>query len=390
MVEMVPGIEKLLPDMKAWRHDLHAHPETAFEEHRTSDVVAEKLASFGLEVHRGLAGTGVVGVLRNGDGPAVAFRADMDALHIHEETNLPHRSQNPGRMHACGHDGHTAMLLGAARYLSENPGFQGSLAFIFQPAEENEGGGRVMVEQGLFDKFPVQQVYGMHNWPGLEVGKMALRSGPMMASYDVFELTLTGRGTHAAMPHLGTDVIVAGTQIVNAWQTIPSRNTHPVDAAVVSVTQFHAGDTWNVIPASAVLRGTTRTFRPEVQDLVERRMRELAQAIAGAFGVEMSFRYERRYPSTVNTAAETELARQAAARVVGESALDLDPMPSMGAEDFAFMLQKRPGCYVWLGAGSQEGGRNLHSPHYDFNDEVLPIGASYWVRLAEAVLPKSA
>ncbi|WP_448190815.1 M20 aminoacylase family protein [Azospirillum sp. sgz301742] len=389
MVETVPGMDKLTGDMTAWRHDLHAHPEAAFEEQRTSDVVAEKLASFGLEVHRGLAKTGVVGILRNGEGPSVAFRADMDALHMDEQTNLPHASRNPGRMHACGHDGHTTMLLGAARHLAENPTFQGSIAFIFQPAEENEGGGRVMVEEGLFERFPVEEVYGMHNWPGLEVGRMALRSGPMMASYDIFELTLTGKGTHAAMPHLGTDVIVAGTQIINAWQTIPSRNVHPVDAAVVSVTQFHAGDTWNVIPASATLRGTTRSFRAEVQDMIERRMREVASAIAGMMGVEASFRYERRYPSTINSADAAEKARQAAARVVGESALDLDPMPSMGAEDFAFMLQKRPGCYVWLGAGPSDGGRNLHSPHYDFNDAVLPIGASYWVRLAETVLPRA-
>jgi len=390
MVETVPGMEALGAEMTAWRHDLHAHPETAFEERRTADLVAERLASFGLEVHRGIAKTGVVGILRNGDGPTVGFRADMDALHMQEETNLPHRSQHAGRMHACGHDGHTTMLLGAARYLSENPTFQGTIAFIFQPAEENEGGGRVMVEEGLFDRFPMQEIYGLHNWPGLPVGRAAMRPGPMMASYDVFELTLTGKGTHAAMPHLGSDVIVAGTQIVNAWQTIASRNTHPVDAAVVSVTQFHAGDTWNVIPQTAVLRGTTRSFRPEVQDLIERRMRELAAAIAGGFGIEAEFRYERRYPPTINTPEATEKARRAVARVVGEAAIDLDPMPSMGAEDFAFMLQKRPGCYIWLGAGPSEGGRNLHSPHYDFNDALLPIGASYWVRLAETVLPKAA
>lgn len=390
MVRTIDGTEALTADMTAWRRDLHAHPETAFEEERTSDFVAEKLASFGLEVHRGLAKTGVVGVLRNGEGPAVAFRADMDALHIQEQTNLPHASRNPGRMHACGHDGHTAMLLGAARYLSAKPNFQGTIAFVFQPAEENEGGGRVMVEDGLFEKFPVDQVYGMHNWPGLEVGKIALRPGPIMAAYDIFELTLTGKGTHAAMPHLGTDTILAGTQIVNAWQTIASRSVHPVDSAVVSVTQFHAGDTWNVLPATAVLRGTTRTFRKEVQDMVERRMGELAKAIATGFGVEAEMRYERRYPSTVNEAAATELARRAAAGVVGESGLDLDPMPSMGAEDFAFMLQQRPGCYVWVGAGSSDGGRNLHSPHYDFNDAILPIGLSYWVRLAETVLPRAA
>ncbi|MCG5240509.1 M20 aminoacylase family protein [Azospirillum doebereinerae] len=390
MVETVAGIDGLTADVTAWRHDLHAHPETAFEEVRTSDFVAEKLTSFGLEVHRGLAKTGVVGILRNGEGPSVAFRADMDALHIQEETNLPYRSRNPGRMHACGHDGHTAMLLGAARHLSEKPNFQGSIAFVFQPAEENDGGGRVMVEEGLFDRFPVERIFGMHNWPGLDVGRIALRPGPIMAAYDVFELTLTGRGTHAAMPNLGTDTILVGSQIVAAFQTIPARNVHPVDAAVVSVTQFHAGDTWNVLPATAVLRGTVRTFRGEVQDLMERRMGELATAIAKAYGVEASLRYERRYPATVNSAAETEIARQVAVRVVGESAVDLDPMPSMGAEDFAFMLQKRPGSYVWIGAGPSDGGRNLHSPHYDFNDAVLPIGLSYWVRLAETLMPKAA
>lgn len=390
MVMMAKGLEALAADMTAWRRDLHAHPETAFEEQRTSDFVADTLASFGLEVHRGLAGTGVVAVLRNGPGPSVAFRADMDALHITEETNLPHASRHPGRMHACGHDGHTAMLLGAARYLSENRVFQGTIVFVFQPAEENEGGGRVMVENGLFDRFPVDQVFGLHNWPGLPVGRIALRPGPIMAAYDVFELILTGRGTHAAMPHLGTDTILAGTQIVNAWQTIPSRSVHPVDSAVVSVTQFHAGDTWNVLPATAILRGTVRTFRAEVQDMVERRMDELAQAIGAGYGVTADLRYERRYPATVNTAPSTDLARRAAALVVGESGLDLDPMPSMGAEDFAFMLQKRPGCYIWLGAGPSDGGRNLHSPHYDFNDDILPIGVSYWVRLAETVLPPAA
>ena len=386
---MATGMDRLTADMTEWRRDLHAHPETAFEEQRTSDFVAEKLASFGLEVHRGLARTGLVGILRNGEGPMVGFRADMDALHIHEETNLPHSSRNPGRMHACGHDGHTAMLLGAARHLTENPNlFQGTIVFIFQPAEENEGGGRVMVEEGLFDRFPVEKVFGMHNWPGLEVGRIALRPGPLMAAYDIFELTLTGRGTHAGMPHMGTDTIMVGSQIVSAWQTIASRSVHPIESAVVSVTQFHAGDTWNVLPATAVLRGTVRTFRPEVQDLVQRRMGEVATAIAGGFGIEASLRYERRYPPTTNSARETELARQAAARVVGEDALDLDPMPSMGAEDFSFMLQKRPGCYIWVGAGPSDQGRNLHSPHYDFNDAVLPIGASYWVRLAETVLPK--
>lgn len=390
MIGTVAGLETLTADVTEWRHTLHAHPETAFEEEWTSAFIAEKLESFGLEVHRGLAKTGVVGILRNGEGPFVGFRADMDALHLHEETNLPYRSVNPGRMHACGHDGHSAMLLGAARHLSENPTFQGSIAFIFQPAEENEGGGRVMVEEGLFDRFPVERVFAVHNWPGLPFGRIGMRPGPIMAAYDVFELTLSGPGTHAAMPHLGSDTILVGSQIVAAFQTIASRSVSPMDSAVVSVTQFHAGDTWNVLPGTAVLRGTVRSFRPEVQALVERRMGELATAIATANGVQATLRYERRYPATVNDAGETETARRAALSVVGEAMLDLDPTPSMGAEDFSFMLQKRPGCYAWIGVGGNESGRNLHSQHYDFNDAMLPIGLSYWIRLAETVLPKAA
>lgn len=388
MVELVAGIEKLTADMTAWRHDLHAHPETAFEEVRTSALVADTLESFGLEVHRGIAKTGVVAVLRNGEGPSIAFRADMDALHLTEvDGNRPYCSRIPGKMHACGHDGHTAMLLGAARFLSEKPTFKGTLNFIFQPAEESEGGGRVMVEEGLFERFPAERIFAMHNWPGMELGRFALRAGPMMAAYDVFELTLHGKGTHAAMPHLGSDLIVVGTQIVNVLQTIASRSTHPVDSAVVSVTQFHAGDTWNVLPSSAVLRGTTRAFRPEVQDMVERRMHELIDSLASAFGVEAKLRYERRYPPTINCAEATEIARRAAIRMVPEDTIDMSPMPSMGAEDFAFMLAKVPGCYVWVGNGPAEYGCNLHSPHYDFNDALLPIGASYWVRLAETVMP---
>jgi hippurate hydrolase len=387
MADLVDGVAGIAPELKAWRRELHAHPETAFEEKRTADFAAAKLASFGIEVHRGLAGTGVVGVLKNGDGPMVGLRADMDALPIEEANDLPYRSIHHGRMHACGHDGHTTMLLGAARLLAQSRSFRGAVAFIFQPAEENEGGGRVMIEQGLFHKFPIESVYGLHNWPGLPAGQMAVCAGPLMAAFDIFELTIRGHGAHGAMPHMGIDPIVVAMQVVASWQTIASRNVEPVDAAVVSVTQIHAGDTWNVIPETVVLRGTTRSFKGETQALIERRMREIADGVCAAFGARNEFRYERRYPATVNTAAEAALAHRAAVRVVGEANIDTQPTPSMGAEDFSFMLRKKPGCYVWLGNGSAEGGRNLHSPRYDFNDEVLPIGVSYWVSLVETLLP---
>jgi amidohydrolase len=379
-------------DMTAWRRHIHAHPETAFEERATSDFVAKTLASFGIELHRGLAGTGVVGTIRGdkGPGPAIGLRADMDALHVEEKNGFAHRSQNPGRMHACGHDGHTAMLLGAARYLAETRNFAGSVHLIFQPAEENEGGARVMIEQGLFDRFPVEAVFGMHNWPGQAIGTIAVRPGPMMAAFDIFELVITGRGAHAAMPHKGVDPVVAAAQLVAALQTIASRNTDPVDAVVVSVTQIHGGDTWNVIPDEVTLRGTARAFRPKVHDAVEPAIRRIAEGVCQAIGARMSLRYERRYPPTVNSAAESERAAQAAAAVVGAAAVLREPTPSMGSEDFAFMLQKKPGAYVWIGNGPAPGGGGLHNPHYDFNDEILPIGASYWVRLVESVLAKRA
>jgi amidohydrolase len=387
MTNLADGVAGILGELQSWRHDLHAHPETAFEEHRTSAFVAEKLASFGIEVQRGLAGTGVVGVLRHGDGPMIGLRADMDALPIEEAGTVPYRSQHDGRMHACGHDGHTTMLLGAARLLAQSRAFRGTVVFIFQPAEENEGGARVMVEEGLFERYPVQSVYGLHNWPGLPLGKMAICAGPLMAAFDTFEFTVHGKGAHGAMPHLGIDPIVVATQIVGAWQTIASRNVDPLDASVVSVTQIHAGDTWNVIPASAVLRGTTRSFRDETQALIERRMRGIADHYCAAFDVRGELQYQRRYPATVNTAEEARVAREAAEAVIGPGNIDANPTPSMGAEDFAFMLRERPGCYVWLGNGSADNGLNLHSPHYDFNDDALPIGVSYWVSLARTLLP---
>jgi hippurate hydrolase len=374
-------------DMAAWRHEIHAHPETAYEEHRTSDFVAAKLKSFGLEVHRGLAGTGVVATLKRGEGPAIGLRADMDALHIHEANGFDHKSRNNGKMHACGHDGHTTMLLGAARYLTEAGKFKGTVHFIFQPAEENEGGGRKMVEQGLFKLFPVRQVYGMHNWPGMPVGTFAVRPGPMMAASDKIEIVVRGKGSHAAMPHTGIDPVVISAQIVTALQTIASRSVHPVDASVVSITQIHAGDTWNVIPAEVVLRGTVRSFRPEVRDALEPAIRRIAEGIAKAHNGSATVWYERGYPPTVNTAEEAEIAARTAIDVVGETNVDRNPTPTMGGEDFAFMLEQKPGCYIWIGNGPGDNERVLHSPHYDFNDEILPIGASYWARLVETTLP---
>jgi amidohydrolase len=373
-------------DLTAWRRDIHAHPETAFEEKRTSDVVAKRLQDFGIEIHRGLAGTGVVGTLKGSrPGPrAIAIRADMDALDVHEKNGFHHCSTHKGKMHACGHDGHTTMLLGAARYLAETRNFAGTVHFIFQPAEENEAGGRVMVEQGLFEKFPVEAVYGMHNWPGLPVGQFAVRSGPLLASSDIFEIVVEGKGAHAAMPHTGIDPVVTAAQITLALQTIRSRGTHPLDGAVVSVTQVHGGDTWNVIPDEVVLRGTTRSFKHEVQDTIEDGIRRIAEGVASSQGAKVRVRYERRYPPTVNTEKETEIAAGAAAEVAGPSNVLRDFTPSMGAEDFAFMLQARPGCYVLIGNGEESAG--LHNPHYDFNDEVLTTGASYWARLVERVL----
>ncbi|MEP6941459.1 MAG: M20 aminoacylase family protein [Betaproteobacteria bacterium] len=386
-MNIAPEIAALLPDMKSWRHHLHAHPETAFEETETSAFVADKLRSFGLEVHTGLARTGVVGVLRgNGNADAIGLRADLDALHVLERSGVPHTSRHEGRMHACGHDGHTTMLLGAAAALARKKSINGTVYFIFQPAEENEGGGRVMVEEGMFDRFPMRAVYGMHNWPRKPLGTFATRTGPLMGAYDIFEIIVTGKGAHAAMPYTGKDPMLFAAHAINALQTIISRNIHPLDAGVVSVTQVHGGDTWNVISQEVVLRGTVRTFKREVQDLIEARMKKIVDGVAATFEMSATLRYERRYPATVNSPAETQHALAAASAVVGAEYVDTDPMPEMGSEDFAFMLEKKPGCYVWLGAGNDADTPNIHSPFYDFNDAALPIGASYWVTLAEQQL----
>ncbi len=385
-MELRSRIESLTPEFVRWRRHLHTLPELAFEEHQTAAFVAEKLRGFGLEVHEGIGGTGVVGVLRHGNGPMVGLRADMDALPITEATGVPYASLAPGRMHACGHDGHMAMLLGAAQVLSENPPKDGSVAFIFQPAEEAAGGGKAMVEAGLFRDFPVSSVYGLHNWPGVPEGQFAVHAGPVMAAFDIFELVIEGQGSHGAMPHQGIDPITIGAELHLAWQLIVSRALNPTDAAVISVTQINAGDSWNVVPETATLRGTVRTLRPETRDMIEAAMGQRADLMCRAFGAHARFDYQRRYPATINTLGEAETARMTAAEVAGDGAVQTDLPPSMASEDFAFMLQERPGAYIWIGAGPADDGRHLHSARYDFNDAILPVGIEYWVTLARRVL----
>ncbi len=388
---VIDRIKAFHPELTDIRRDLHAHPETAFEEVRTADIVAEKLQSWGLDIHRGLAKTGVVGTLKAGRANrAIGLRADMDALDLIELNEFGHKSRHDGKMHGCGHDGHTVMLLGAAKYLAENRNFDGTVHFIFQPAEENLAGGKVMIDDGLFEKFPVESVYGMHNMPGLEVGKFAVRVGPMMASADMFTVKVRGVGAHGAYPHKGVDTVLVASEMVMALQSIVARNVDPLEPAVISVTMFQSGHTTNVIPEHALLGGTVRAFRPEVQDLLERRMREVLDGVARAHGAEVELDYQRRYPPTINTSDETELAATAAAMVVGADNVVHNMAPSMGAEDFAWMLRERPGSYVWIGNGAGEGSCMVHNPRYDFNDEVLPIGSSYWVRLVETILKPAA
>jgi hippurate hydrolase len=388
MKAALPTLEAQREQLITLRHDIHAHPELAYDEHRTSERVAEFLMQCGIEVHRGLAGTGVVGVLKQGDSPRmIGLRADMDALPILEQNSFPHRSRLDGKMHACGHDGHTAMLLGAAQHLATYPNFNGTAVFIFQPAEETDGGARVMIEQGLFKQFPVQSVYGMHNWPGLPAGEFAVHKGPVMACADQFDIALRGHGAHAAMPHQGSDPLLAGAALVQALQGIVSRALDPLDSAVLSVTRFFAGgEAYNVIPAQITIGGTVRAFRPEVRDSIEAAMERQCAGIAAAHGVQASLTYRRGYPPTVNTVAEAKACQGVLSELVGEDHVRTDANPSMGAEDFAYMLREKPGCYVWIGNGLAEGGCMLHNPHYDFNDEVLTLGASYWVRLVESLL----
>lgn len=374
-------------EVAAWRHDLHRHPEILYEVHRTAEKVAERLAEFGVdEVVTGLGRTGVVGVIRGKRGTGgrtIGLRADMDALPLTEVTGKPYASTVPGKMHACGHDGHTAMLLGAAKYLAETRNFDGTAIVIFQPAEEGGGGGKAMIDDGLMERFGIDEVYGMHNMPGLDIGKFAIRPGPIMAATDEFNLVITGHGAHAAKPHASIDPIVVGTQLVQALQTIVSRSVDPLESVVVSVTKFNAGEAHNIIPETASLGGTVRTLTPEMRDLAEKRIREVAAGIGAVYGASIAVEYDRNYPVTVNHADNATFAADVAAEVVGAERVDRDVAPMMGGEDFSYMLEKRPGAFIFIGNGASAG---LHNPAYDFNDEALPIGASYWVRLVETSL----
>ena len=373
-----------------WRRDIHMHPELGYEEHRTSDLVAQRLESWGVEVARNIAGTGLVGVIRgNGSsGRSIGLRADMDCLAMDEENDSPWKSVHPGRMHACGHDGHTTMLLGAAKYLAETRNFDGTVNVIFQPAEEGGAGGLKMVEEGLFERFPCDEVYGLHNAPMLPAGTIGVVPGPMMAAADRFSLTVQGKGGHAAMPHLSIDPVAIGAQIVMTWQTLVSRTADPIKSAVISTTMFHAGTAFNVIPDTASLDGTVRTFDPDMRDAMEAGTTRIAEAVATAMGGSADFRYERGYPPTVNHDRETGFAAAAAAATVGDAKVDETVPPVMGGEDFSYMLLERPGAYIWLGGGETGEDPGLHHPRYDFNDEVLPIGSSYFANLVEMRLAR--
>jgi amidohydrolase len=390
-MNVLPGIAEIAPELVALRRDIHRHPELAFHETRTSDVVAAALRSYGLPVHRGLAGTGVVATLKTGTSArAIGLRADMDALPLQELNGFDHASTHAGRMHACGHDGHVAMLLAAAKHLARTRAFDGTVHFIFQPAEESAGGGRVMVEQGLFEKFPVDAVYGMHNMPGLPAGRFAMRVGPIMAGVDSFDLTITGKGGHAAFPHRAVDTVLVQAQVVTALQSLVSRNVDPLEPAVLSITKVHGGDAYNILPEQIALGGCIRYLTAESRALLRDGIDRIAGGVARAFGATSETRYVYGYPATVNTAREVDAARRAAESLVGSAAVDANVAPTMGAEDFAYMLQARPGAYVLLGNGEGEaGGCMLHNPRYDFNDEVLPLGASYWVRLVEQELARA-
>ena len=373
------------------RRDIHAHPELCFQEQRTADIVAAKLTEWGIPIHRGLGTTGVVGIVKNGSSSrAIGLRADMDALPMQEFNSFAHASQHAGKMHACGHDGHVAMLLAAAQHFAKHRNFDGTVYLIFQPAEEGGGGAREMIKEGLFEKFPVQAVFGMHNWPGSQVGKFAVSAGPVMASSNEFKITIHGKGGHAALPHVGLDPVPIACQMVQAFQTIISRNMKPIDAGVISVTMIHAGEATNVIPDSCELQGTVRTFSLDVLDLIEKRMQEVAEHTAAAFGTTCAFSFTRNYPPTINSAPEAAFARRVMEGIVGADNV-IDQEPTMGAEDFAYMLQAKPGAYCFIANGDGAhrdmghggGPCMLHNPSYDFNDDLIPLGATYWVRLAE-------
>ena len=386
-MESLETIRRKQAQWTSVRRDIHAHPELAYGEHRTAGLVARHLASLGLEVHEGIGQTGVVGVLRGGRGlRAIGLRADMDALPIQERNEFAHCSRNQGCMHACGHDGHTTMLLAAADALAARPDFDGTVYFVFQPAEEGEAGARAMIEDGLFDRFPMESIFGMHNWPGLPAGTFAVHDGPVMASADRFDIEVTGHGAHAAMPHLGTDPVVAAAALVQAVQTIVSRTLDPLDAAVVSTTMFNAGEAYNVIPDRARLSGTVRAFSEAVRKRVAARLEALCQGIATSHDVQVRIEFHDGYPATVNTTAEAAICAQVARTLVGTEHVLTGERPSMGAEDFAFFLREKPGCYVWIGNGQEAGGCMLHNPRYDFNDEIIAPGAAFWVELVRTLL----
>jgi amidohydrolase len=387
---IIPEVLDSLDELTQIRHDIHAHPELGFEEERTAEIVAARLKEYGCEVHRGLATTGVVGTIRRGNSlRAIGLRADMDCLPMQELNDFSHRSTHDGKMHACGHDGHTTILLGAAQYLAKTRNFDGTVHFIFQPGEEGYGGGRVMVEQGLFEKFPCDAVFAIHNKPGIDIGSMATTLGPLLAASDRYDIKVKGRGTHAAHPHGGNDPFVIGAQIVTALQTIPARNVDPVDSAVISVGFMKGGSAYNVIPDELHIGGTVRSFRAATQDLLEKRMGEVVHGIAAAHGASVEFSYRRGYPPTVNHADEAKFAAEVMAEICGEDKVTTTIAPSMGGEDFSYMLQAVPGAMVWLGNGPGEGGCLLHNARYDFNDTALPYGVSFFVRLAERFLEKA-
>ena len=395
-MRLVEPILAFQTELEQIRRDIHAHPELCYEEQRTSDVVAARLTEWGIPVVRGLGVTGVVGIIKNGtSNRAIGLRADMDALPMQELNTFDHASRHPGKMHACGHDGHTAMLLGAAHYLSRHRNFDGTVYLIFQPAEEGGAGARKMIEDGLFEQFPMEAVYGMHNWPGLPAGSFGVIPGPMMASSNEFRVVVKGKGAHAAQPHRGIDPVMVAVQIAQSWQTIISREKNPLETAVLSITQIHAGSATNVIPDEAVLIGTVRTFSTGVLDLIERRMEEIAKGVATGFNASVDFGFKRNYPPLINHPEQTAFAVEAMRAVVGDNNVNTKVEPTMGAEDFAFMLQAKPGCYVFIGNGDGEhraGGHGLgpcqlHNGSYDFNDQLLPIGASFWARLVEMSLP---
>jgi amidohydrolase len=385
---IVNRVADLHADIAEWRRDLHMHPELQYDVHRTAGSVAEKLKAFGCdEVVTGLGRTGVVGVIRGkkgGSGKTIGLRADMDALPIEEASDLPYKSTVPGKMHACGHDGHTAMLLGAALYLAETRNFSGTAVVIFQPAEEGGGGGKAMVDDGLMDRFGIAEVFGMHNYPGMPVGAFGIRPGPMMAAADALTIDIEGVGAHAARPHLGVDTVLVGAQIINALQSVVSRNVDPLKSAVVSICMFRAGNTDNVIPQTVQLRGTARSLAPEVRDLLEKRLPVVVESTAAAYGAKAKLTYKRGYPVLVNHEKQTEFAASVAGQIAGQDKVDTGLPPMMGAEDFSFMLNARPGAFIWIGNGASAG---LHHPSYNFNDEAIPFGTSYWVKLVETALP---